>query len=386
MAKYTVTRSCGHEEVVVLFGNRQQREYRLQNFEPTKLCYKCWQAEEEKRRAEATLKAQAEAEESGLPKLVGTEKQVAWAETIRLNVLAKLQDLSERLGLALESSPEEIDLTIRSIQAKDSAHWWIDHRSTNICDLEELLAENFEAIKAPAPKPVPVEVVKDAQLEATVRPENPLTETPAEIRIAKDKLQIVFPEKRDDLRLVLKDKLQMRWEDGCWQREITWMSGPIGERAAEAGCMLLAAGFIIRIYDPEIRAKAIAGDYEPECTRWLTVRTNGQYQGWFAIWWNKRRDKDYYGAAGRITGSRWSRPSVVVPPIYYEQVLDFAQMYRFRLSDGAQKLVEDAKRIKEETLTVQAPQPVISAQVTVSAVPPVLEIPEGVEVDDEFKD
>jgi hypothetical protein len=44
MAKYDVIRICGHIEVVQLIGKMSVREWRLENVEPNKLCFECWEA------------------------------------------------------------------------------------------------------------------------------------------------------------------------------------------------------------------------------------------------------------------------------------------------------------------------------------------------------
>ena len=89
MAKYTVTRACGHDEVVVLFGKGRDREWRLENVEPSKLCTECYQVELARQREKENQEAAEAAKEMSLPELTGSEKQVTWAETLRLTFLDK---------------------------------------------------------------------------------------------------------------------------------------------------------------------------------------------------------------------------------------------------------------------------------------------------------
>ena len=96
----------------------------------------------------------------------------------------------------------------------------------------------------------------------------------------------------------------------------------------------MAAGFCVRIFDEDLKNMAINGSYRDEQTRWITKRISGEYTGWFAIRWHRYRE-NFYREVKRIAGSRWSSPNVVVPPEHFEEVLDFAEMYGFELSDGA---------------------------------------------------
>jgi hypothetical protein len=194
----------------------------------------------------------------------------------------------------------------------------------------------------------------------------------------------MFPERREDFREIVRDKLHMKLSGTCWRRELKPKNGTPQDRAAELGHRLLAAGFVILIFDPELRENAIAGDYEPECTRWVLAKTKGEYAGWFSISWG--RDEDFYRAAKRIGGSRYSKPNVVVPPSNFEEVLDFARMYDFRLSDAALKVAKEARRIRDAALTVKVEAPAERSRVSAPGMPPKLAVPEEVEVADEFKD
>ncbi|SFV54941.1 hypothetical protein MNB_SV-12-34 [hydrothermal vent metagenome] len=101
-------------------------------------------------------------------------------------------------------------------------------------------------------------------------------------------------------------------------------------------------GFIVRIFDEELRQKAIDGLYEPEHTRWIKF-----YKGKFSIKW-KRYAEDFYAEARKIPTSKWDNPTVDVRAEQFEAVLDFANEYDFRFTPKAQKLLEE-KKGKEST-------------------------------------
>ncbi len=380
MAKYTVTRVCGHEETVVLFGKLKNRDWRLENVEPQKLCYECWQKKLEQEREEENQEAAEVAREQGLPQLTGSDKQIAWAETIRQQMLAEIDSFIFRDIKAEHRNDPKLFEAVDHIKNTTEAHWWIDNRGLNMrYELRNLLERALKEVTKEKLKPT----IDEAKAEATVRPESPVTETIAEIRVLDSAVEISFPERRDDFRETVKG-MGYRWDNGCWRRKLLTKNGTPQDRAAEAGHRLLAAGFPVRIYDEAIRAKAIAGDYDSECARWVQLHTGEKYTGWLAITW--KRPDDYYGAAKRIAGARWSSPSMVIPPENFDEVLDFAQMHGFQVSQAAQEAIEAARVARDKTLTVSVSQPRDAARVVADGVPSVLEVPQEVEIDESLRD
>lgn len=93
MGTYQVKRSCGHTEEVKLYGRIVDRPKMLE-FEEGRLCHACYL----KQRAEEAQKAHDEASALGFQALEGSEKQVAWAETLRMKVFKSLVAFREFFG------------------------------------------------------------------------------------------------------------------------------------------------------------------------------------------------------------------------------------------------------------------------------------------------
>lgn len=393
MAHYDITYTCGHTDRINLIGPHQRRAARIAYLE-SGACFECYKTEQHQ-------VARAQAEEMDLPPLVGTGKQVAWAESLRIALLGKIEAemaaLEERANPDRQRTPAEADAerqilhALAVITAEPSAHWWIDHRTDDpvtlireVARAERQKPSRAEAEEAQAAK---AQAAADAALvlaAATVRPEQPKTATVAEIRLSGQVVSVTFAEKRDDFREVVKG-LGYAWNDGRWQRTIGRFAGTPCDRAAELGQVLLAAGFCIRILDDTLRASAVAGTYTPECTRWVRALTTGPHAGWFVIVW--ARSEDYYAVARKIINSRYDAPQVVAPPEQFEQVLDFAQRYGFQVSDGAHAIVTLAQAAKEQMLVVQpAPRKKATKAEVPSAVPPVLTVPEHVDIAAELQD
>lgn len=134
MSKYTITRKCGHVETINIGGKVSERD-RLASYEEEKLCYECWKAKQKADREEASNKAAAEAKTSGLTELKGSEKQVAWAETIRSEIIKNLDRILESVNTdKTKDLHEALSVAINTIKLIDSARWWIDHRDGDIVD------------------------------------------------------------------------------------------------------------------------------------------------------------------------------------------------------------------------------------------------------------
>ena len=356
MAKYDVTcPECGGTYRVALFGKHDQREWKLQNFDWT--CETC----KAKARVEANKAAAVENQEEGLPALKGSEKQILWAEKIRREMIEvmreKMQQAIAQGGKSDSYAQRNGFLDAADLQAcmlkaceeacqQDSAHWWIENRFLGL----------FQYVVLPRMKKV-IEERKDrepAALEAaeemTLRPESPVTETVAEIITTETSVRVSFPEKRDDFREAIKG-IGFHWTGGCWQNRHALLATTSRAKAAEAGATLLAAGFVVRVPNPDVRADIVAGNVHPENTRVVSKRVGGDHDGWFALVWT-RKDGDFYDKAKRLPGAKYSKPAVVVRPEHFEDVLDFSEIHGFALSPGAKELVETAKAARANALRV----------------------------------
>ncbi len=406
MAKYDVTCPvCDITYRVALFGPQKDRNWKLDNFDWT--CDACREKlfrERCQRESEAAAAANAE---TGLPVLEGSEKQIAWAESIRAEILkeAKIPEESDFLTAMekletsgrLEEAERQARLEgfdsgrnffdcqvagVKRLMAQTSAHWWIENRSTRW----NVLARQFATEISKESGVVDAgPTAEEAQAEATVRPETPVTETVAEIRATGKSVEIVFPEKREDFWKIIKKQLGYSWTGSLWKKTLGSASTGPFDQAAEAGNTLLSAGFVIRIFDDKTRAAAVSGGFIRDNGRWIVKRTAGDYAGWFAITWSED-SRSLYAAARKLTGSQWSKPSVVVPPEHFDLVLDFADMYEFNLSSGAQELVAKAEAAKDAAMTASVSPPEDNLRPEPGRKPAQLKIPAQVDIADEFKD
>lgn len=357
MAWYYGTYSCGHEGRVNIIGPVKDRQWKADR-EFSKMCPECWEKHLQQERERQNREAAEKAKEMELPELQGTERQVVWAITLRQKLIdqltklaendKELQTLSELYEVKL--TPERV-LTVRDyiIENKTSAKYYIDNRDDYI--IYTILKEMKNALKTEEQLAAEqIEKMREEEIrkESTVYPENRVTDVPVEIKTAGDTIQVYF-EKNENFRQIVKS-LGYKWEYKCWNRKINYTNGTIEDRVAELGNKLLNAGFPVIILDKIAREKAISGEYEEECKRWIYIRTEGKYEGWFSIKWEGRNDSLYKNAR-KLPGSKWDG-AVMVRIEHYKEVEEFAELYEFRFSNGAREAIEKYKEELENAKIV----------------------------------
>ena len=80
--KFYGTYSCGHDGAIQIYGPTKDREWKVK-YEFDRLCPKCRELEKQKCIDEENKNAMDASIQMGLPMLTGTERQIAWATTIR---------------------------------------------------------------------------------------------------------------------------------------------------------------------------------------------------------------------------------------------------------------------------------------------------------------
>lgn len=138
MAKYSVTYSCGHDGTEQLFGKMEDRERKLDWYGRVGVCPSCYKAK---------MSQDVEAASAGLPALQGSEKQVAWAAKLRIEMLDrvvgvtrdKVRGIMARIEAgASKATPEQLEAAMQEnekvlvacdqIERIVNAAWWIEHR------------------------------------------------------------------------------------------------------------------------------------------------------------------------------------------------------------------------------------------------------------------
>ncbi len=118
---------------------------------------------------------------SELPELIGTPKQVAWGETCRFKLLERVQQAIDNYKRrSLEGKLyNQLIIGMQKLCTETKAHWWIENRDMSRSDIIILLNRLYGQVKYEPAKQIEAEQKKAVDIETTVRPERPVTETVA---------------------------------------------------------------------------------------------------------------------------------------------------------------------------------------------------------------
>lgn len=146
MSWYYGTYSCGHEGRINIVGPQKDRQSKA-DWRFSGLCPECLEKERKDAQERANTEAEKRSEEMEWPILTGTEKQVAWANTLRLALFEKfcknIQKIDEAKlsGMKLDFGGEIRTITTSKDELTDSfdyailshtdASFWINNRDNS---------------------------------------------------------------------------------------------------------------------------------------------------------------------------------------------------------------------------------------------------------------
>lgn len=320
--KYDITYSCGHTETIQLFGRVRERERRILWLQEHGMCSECknkaWQQERERKNAEA---AQASAE-MGLPDLLGTERQIAWAVTIRFEFVEHCEELKDK--------DNEYETIQHLFQTKTEASFWIDLRDEDIYEVLRIAKKEQNAEQTE-------ELMRNGGM--ILNPPDKNHEGVATIKVINRKIECYYPKNDEFISVVKSLSYRFSKDPVCWMRRFDDADGSVVDRAAELGYKLLQHGFAVAIADAKIRELAVSGEFSEEITRKI-----GVYRDGFLLKWHKEKD-DLYACAKRLPGAKWvCRIGMFVPSSSYKEVRDFADINDCFVSVEAKRLISEMKQ------------------------------------------
>lgn len=121
MAKHNITHSCGHQVTHNLIGKLNDRDHKAA-WLTNHVCSECYKVQLAVAAAEA-------AKEQQLPALIGSDKQVAWATTIRQEILESIkQEVLRITKKPIEEAPDSGKAFFNWLKDQKESKFWIDNR------------------------------------------------------------------------------------------------------------------------------------------------------------------------------------------------------------------------------------------------------------------
>ncbi len=134
-----ITHHCGHTMLYPFYGDDEFTWAERANQLSQGSCRLCAAAERDEERRKKAVQARYHARERGLPPLEGSDRQVEWAESVRLNAFGAIDKVLKWLEQVNKEAEREdpdhwhsvrqgITKSIAFLEDQVEAKWWIDHR------------------------------------------------------------------------------------------------------------------------------------------------------------------------------------------------------------------------------------------------------------------
>lgn len=152
MVKVNVNYRCGHSVETEInppmknFHGKMKRNYfdgwqewRIAQLEK-ELCPMCYEKERKERIEKENKEAQEETQKRNLPQLTGSEKQIAWATTIRIHTLEYVEEFlnkkrewadsaqKEENRLSRNKKVDDMEIELNKVLSINSSKFWIEKR------------------------------------------------------------------------------------------------------------------------------------------------------------------------------------------------------------------------------------------------------------------
>lgn len=356
MAWYYGTYSCGHEGRTNIVGPEKNRQQKA-DWIFSRLCPECHKKEKQAELERQMIDAEEKSKKMDLPALTGTEKQIAWANTLRVKIIEKIENNIAKVEESkLSNFPfcrrdgsKEIMSTTKgemmcaldyAVKKYTEARFWIDNR-----DNFKLFSDFFEEYRDSVSEAIITEDIKremqDHDEIATARPDSgSLKNGVVKIKYCNNSLIAEYVKDSEFMSFV--KKLGYRWNGSSWAKRITEYTGSAEDRAAELGNTLLGGGFTVQFPNAGIKECAVSGNYIPENDRWIKF-----FDQKLVITWSQRNDT-LYNAAKKLPGARWRDGSMRVDLEFYREVEDFAETMGFSISRMACSKIEEYRQLESE--------------------------------------
>jgi hypothetical protein len=345
MAWYYGEFRCGHEGRVNIVGPVKNRQY-IADGKFGNLCEECnreaFLRKVEKENAIA-LEKQKEME---LPGLKGSEKQIAWANTLRQKWIDYLdnkviyldvenenfrvfeKEMSAFSNMKQISSADLIDFIINNYV---SAKWYIDNRNLSTMTVLESFYKLY--IQSKLENKIEKEIEKEIDEDLTIHPENEISHSVVEILSDKECIKVKFDYDRDMVDLIKKLD-GYKWNSGNykWEKELEILNNDIDDRIAEVGNHFLKNGYPVKFMDDKAIQLSINASFKPEFTRWIKFHLK-----------EKKLVINSYEKSRKLPTQKYANGKTHIDLSAWKELEDFADMFGYKFSPKAMEAIKKYK-------------------------------------------
>jgi len=187
-----------------------------------------------------------------------------------------------------------------------------------------------------------------------ISPPAPITNTVARLTAGQRGVIASLPERNDHFRKTIKG-LGFHWDFDrrSWWREIDILSGPIPDRTIETAAVLHRAGFVIDLDGP-LASRLQSGDWQPERRRWVIIAGDR-----IGLYW-RGQDENLWRWSHTLPGAAYDKDSksVTISPIYFAEIIGFAEKHGFEIQLEARAKLAEAERNYSRNILPSIPEPV----------------------------
>lgn len=336
MAKYTITRACGHEEVVELYGPTKSRELRIKYLEQ-ELCSECLDEQRAEQAKEDREKSLAE----GYPELLGSPRQIQWAEQIRREFI----DWIDSLEFVDDADPDglkAVGIVSEQIGREEKATFFIDHRD----DMQIWFANEVNKIAEKLKKGV------HEKKGIVLEPESGAAH-PGTVTVEESQGSVTVRYIKNDQYVRVMHWLEYSWIRPYWVNYQHKGFESTFDTVASTVNELLKKGFKVRCpYEVGLAVKN--GEFKPFNPRHIEASNSAFYLA-------MENNADLVDMAKKLPSAKYQlsyddKVRYKVPDSFAAEVEEFAEVYGFCVSTSAKEKMMEAKTEEfESVVPIDAP-------------------------------
>lgn len=358
-----ITYACGHTHTVLLQGKEDYIEWKAKQMAEDD-CPDCI----EKARQEENERCAAENKENGFCELIGSDRQIGWAEKIRSNYLTWLMDIEKEERMILDcmknKEGEKFETHTKfmnylkkqaekDIKAMSNAGFIIDNRSE--WGLKRVLSKKAAEWEEPEVEEETVTKVyepEEQKKDGFVQIERGHTQDGDECLTASYMRDNTF------VSIMHKYGFGFSYADNCWKKESGSASfESLNDLGADLANYLIARGFRVKTRSEGIQTLLETQSWNPVNFRVLSLDKSGNY---FIFQTDAETDEVIADIPKAIRMDRWNKSYAQKYKVHVslaDVVLDAAETYGFAISSEARSKLKEIEKAKYERIVPRDIQP-----------------------------